>query len=227
MRFILIYSLCLLFTQSFSQHGKEITMNIYPILNGAKCTFDETSDEFHLTTLRFYLSNVEFYNNNRLLHRCKNSFHLIDASVDSSLSFAESMPESMDFTHIKFNVGIDSVTSAQGVHGGALDPMHGMYWTWQSGYINFKLEGVSPDCPARLNKFQFHIGGYQHPFNTIQQVVLDVPNSQEISLSLNLDVLFDRIDLSQTYEVLSPNEQAMEFANFLPQLFELHHGTSE
>ena len=38
-------------------------------------------------------------------------------------------------------LGVDSVLNYNGVHEGALDPINGMYWTWQTGYIHCKLEG--------------------------------------------------------------------------------------
>ena len=78
---------------------------------------------------------------------------------------------------IKFNLGIDSLTNVSGVMGGDLDPTKGMYWTWQSGYINFKMEGSSAVCPTRNHEFQFHIGGYQDPFYAMQTLELEVKNS--------------------------------------------------
>jgi len=90
-----------------------------------------------------------------------------------------------------------------------------MYWTWQSGYINFKLEGTSSLCPARKNKFYWHIGGYSPPFNTLRQVALKT-NEKVI---IQLGELFEEIDVSVKYQVMSPNDNAVQIADKLPSLF--------
>ena len=56
-------------------------------------------------------------------------------------------------------LGVDSVLNYNGVHEGALDPINGMYWTWQTGYINCKLEG-NIICDSSRKSFEYHIGGY-------------------------------------------------------------------
>ena len=96
--------------------------------------------------------------------------------------------------------------------------MHGMYWSWRSGYINFKCEGVSSSCPSRNNAFMFHIGGFQAPFNTIQSVSLPV-YSDTVVLQIDLTPLLTLSSITQNYEVMSPSAKAMTFANQFPSLF--------
>ena len=46
---------------------------------------------------------------------------------------------------------------------GVLDPSGAgadMYWTWNSGYIFFKMEGTSPAATGMGNSFMYHIGGF-------------------------------------------------------------------
>ena len=119
---------------------------------------------------------------------------------------------------IHFIVGVDSATQLKGAQGGDLDPMHGMYWSWRSGYINFKCEGVSSSCPSRNNAFMFHIGGFQAPFNTIQSVSLPV-YSDTVVLQIDLTPLLTLSSITQNYEVMSPSAKAMTFANQFPSLF--------
>ena len=59
---------------------------------------------------------------------------------------------------IYFQIGIDSLTNVSGDLDGDLDPALGMYWAWNSGYINMKLEGKSSSCKSVKKEFQFHIG---------------------------------------------------------------------
>jgi len=94
---------------------------------------------------------------------------------------------------------------------------------WQSGYINFKLEGVSKTCPARKNRFQFHLGGYQSPFNNLQSIALPVDslNSKSINITIAIDQFFDKINLQETYEVMSPTKNAVELAQLVASIFSI------
>ncbi|MFK7809207.1 MAG: MbnP family protein [Saprospiraceae bacterium] len=174
-----------------------------------------------IEALKFYLSKVELLHENILVFSEKNSFHLLDASDKTTLSFPLEIPDSIIFTTIKFNIGIDSLTNISGAFGGDLDPTNGMYWTWQSGYINFKLEGFSIDCPARHNRFQFHIGGYQFPNNSLQEVRLETTGISSISINLSIDEIFTQIDLKEINQIMSPNEKSQYFSSLLPQLFSI------
>jgi hypothetical protein len=59
------------------------------------------------------------------------------------------MDENKSISKITFSAGIDSLTSTAGIQKGVIDPINGMYWAWQSGYVNFKIEGKSSSCPTR------------------------------------------------------------------------------
>ncbi len=92
-----------------------------------------------------------------------------------------------------------------------------MYWTWQSGYINFKLEGFSKVCNSKKNQFQFHIGGYQFPFNTLTTVNLKLNGSETIFIEI--DKLIESIDISKTTEIMSPNEKALSVSKKIASHF--------
>ena len=105
--------------------------------------------------------------------------------------------------------------------GGDLDPTNGLYWTWQSGYINFKLEGKTAACPARNNLFQYHIGGYQYPFNAMREVELDIEKGGEILIEFPIEELLNNTDLSKEYEIMSPNKKAMRMADKIAKNFRI------
>ena len=112
------------------------------------------ADSITFSKIAVYLSSPEI-----------NFYQLVNAENDKSLQ--------LDFEEIgsnTFYLGVDSLTNSNGAMGGDLDPTKGMYWTWQSGYINVKIEGKYSGCNTRNNKFQFHLGGYQNPFQTIQKI---------------------------------------------------------
>lgn len=166
-------------------------------------------DSILVETLRFYIANLQFLQNGQLVATDKNTAHLIDASVESTLHFTVETPEKIAYNQVKFNLGIDSLTNVSGALGGDLDPTKGMYWTWQSGYINFKLEGKNARCKTRNNEFQLHIGGYAAPYNTLQTIVLDIKNNQII---FDIATLLHDIDYTQRPNIMSPCKEAVELS---------------
>lgn len=173
--------------------------------------------ELTISNFKFYITDISFYKNDSLVAVVPKKAYLIDVLDSTSLTI--STAKTRDFNIIKFNIGVDSLTSVSGVFDGDLDPMNGMYWTWQSGYINFKLEGSSTKCPARLNKFYWHIGGYMSPFNAQREITLATTSNENIAINIQLDTLFRSIDLSTTYQVMSPGKPAIQIADEIPAIF--------
>jgi hypothetical protein len=201
-----------------------IQLQIHPILNnqplvlGQKVFVPLLNDSVQIDRLRFYLSGMSFSNASNNQEKIEQQFFLIDLEYPTSLRRQLPLKTICQWDSIHFIVGVDSATQLKGAQGGDLDPMHGMYWSWRSGYINFKCEGVSSSCPSRNNAFMFHIGGFQAPFNTIQSVSLPV-HSDTVVLQIDLTPLLTLSSITQNYEVMSPNAKAMTFSNQFPSLF--------
>ena len=119
------------------------------------------------------------------------------------------------------DLGVDETYNTSGANAGDLDPVNGMFWSWQSGYINFKIEGVSPSCITRKNKFQFHIGGYKAPYQTIREldIKLKALKNQAIVVYIEVSNFFDSIELSNDNQVTIPGIKASQIADQLPKLF--------
>ena len=176
-----------------------------------------TTDSIQITSLKFYISHLELINDDKIAWKEKSSFHLIDAFDKNTLSI--SIPSNVSFNKIKFQLGIDSLTNVSGAMGGDLDPTKGMYWTWQSGYINFKLEGNSNLCKTRQNEFQFHLGGYLQPFNCLQTVFIQVKSNTNIKLDMDVAKLFQHIQLSKLNHIMSPGKEAVDLSEKISETF--------
>lgn len=170
------------------------------------------NDSVEISVVKFYISNISFYQNNKLVDSLDKKHHLVDIGNPASQIIQHTTEKKLLYDQIRFSIGVDSLTNVSGAMGGDLDPLFGMYWTWQSGYINFKLEGKSKLCPARKNQFTFHIGGYEYPYNSLQQVSLPVTVNQDIFIDINIRQLLNGIPLQEVYEVMSPCEKAMIIA---------------
>ncbi len=144
---------------------------------------------------------------------------MVDVEQIKSLLVARSIPKKLDYDTILFHLGIDSNTNTAGVLGGDLDPTKGMYWTWQSGYINVKLEGKSNLVNTPSHAFEFHLGGYLNPFQTLQMITIPCNHKDKLSLFINLKQFIESINLTRTNQVMSPNQEAVKLSKLLATCF--------
>lgn len=170
-----------------------------------------------ISTLRFYISNLKVFSG-KTSWSYPVRYLLIDLEDPSSL-LVKDLPEKID--SLSFSIGIDSTTNVSGILDGALDPINGMYWAWNSGYINFKLEGK---CSASINPnkgFEFHLGGYLSPFQTVQHKSLVLPADRNNIVQVDLLSFLSMIDWSSEPNVMIPGPQAKQLSEQLPLLFKL------
>jgi hypothetical protein len=120
-------------------------------------------DSFLINTYKYYISNIKFTDSNGDTWSETESYHLINSSDPSSLSFLVSGMPAGTYTSVQFMIGVDSARNVSGVQSGALDPANNMFWTWSTGYIMAKLEGKSNMSTASANNITFHIAGYRAP----------------------------------------------------------------
>lgn len=177
------------------------------------------SNQINIEALKFYISKIQFLKKGKIVLVEANSYHLVDAASKNTLKILIDNNAKLDFDVLEFQLGIDSVTNVSGAMGGDLDPTKGMYWTWQSGYINFKLEGRSALCKTKNNAFQFHLGGYQRPNDALQKLTFPINNREAIFLRLDLKKLIQEIDLSKTNHIMSPSEEAVLISNKIAKAF--------
>ena len=179
-------------------------------------------DSVGIETLRFYVSQIQLVQGTQIVALARPQHRLVDAEEPGSQELAIAVPQGFAADKLVFLLGVDSLTQAAGAMGEDLDPTQGMYWAWQSGYIHFKLEGKSPICPARNHAFQFHLGGFTAPFETLQRVEIPLnPGQQSIVIAFPVDQLLGRVALRETYQVMRPCAEAVELARAAAGLFTL------
>jgi len=174
-------------------------------------------DTLQLSVLKFYISGIEINYNDGTFYKEKNSYHLVD--IENFKPFRISKFENKTISNIVFNIGVDSTASVSGANGGDLDLQNGMYWAWQSGYINLKIEGKSNSCKTRKNQFQFHVGGYIDPNYALRKININNINKNKIDLMMDLSKLFEEIHLSETNSIMNPGAKAMQIADLSVKMF--------
>lgn len=182
-------------------------------------SFFSKKDSIEISSIRFYCSNIQFLKDGKKVWEEKSSYHLIDIANKNSSKLNLPVPKNLIYDEVKFNLGIDSLTNEMGAMGGDLDPTKGMYWAWNSGYINFKLEGKSNKCKTRNNEFQFHIGGYSLPYNALQLITLPTKYAEKINVDLDITKFLSSINLAEENHIMSPSAKALVMAQNIAKLF--------
>jgi hypothetical protein len=177
-------------------------------------------DSLSVTMLRFYLGHFKFLNEGRIVFE-DNTYHLLDLEEEYTLKIPFPISSNTVFDTLQFNLGVDSLTNVSGAIGGDLDPTKGMYWAWQSGYVNFKIEGIYEKCPTRDRTYNFHLGGYLPPFQSVQTIKLAVPKTGNLDINIALDTFFTQMDWQKKHSIMSPSKASVDLMQQLTGLFYL------
>jgi endonuclease/exonuclease/phosphatase family metal-dependent hydrolase len=192
--------------------------------NFKKTPLDYADSLLHVELLKCYVGHIEILDINRqVIGKDSAAYRLLDFSNRNSLNF--SIPiNNQKASYIRLTLGVDSVTNAAGVHCCALDPANGMYWSWQSGYIQFKLEGKEKDG----NALNLHLGGFSNA--NMSSITDEIPilrtitggpvlppdrRSQNVTIHLNLDSFLELVHANKEYSLMSPNDHVHEYMRVL------------
>lgn len=222
MYFIHLFSLSLLC--NIGLHAQTTELRFQLLFHGQPLALDQplvdsTGDTLRIETLRFYAGQFSAWENGRQhWSEGEQSWHLLDAAQPEGLVLRLPLPSHTAMQELRFTLGTDSLTNASGVFGGDLDPTTGMYWSWQSGYINFKIEGRSAGCPDRGGEFVYHLGGYGHPWGTSKPVILPVTCARpadSFMVGLELGPMLEAALHSGKCRITSPGAEAARLFQLL------------
>ena len=205
-----------LFSQvlDFKKNTIQIQIHNTELLLHKKYALLESNDSIVFSNIKFYISNPFVYKNDSLIKIPTKRYHLVDLNNPESMML---QTQTEDFNQIQFSLGIDKQTNLDGVKGGDLDPLKGMYWTWNTGYINIKLEGIIYSRVDGVNVFKYHIGGFEPPMDTTQKVILTKLNNQPIIIEMNK--FLSLIDFNENLMVLSPGATSVELSSNFKKSF--------
>lgn len=184
-------------------------------------TYCSSDSAFHIRKLKCYVSNIRLKNGQQTLAVFGGKALLLDAlrQEENYALLQKILPG--DVTQLVFGLGIDSIVQTSGIMDGNLDPASGMYWTWQSGYIHLKFEGQHPQSSHRKKEFQYHIGGYRHPYNSYREITLPANGSTQLVVRIELRTLLDAIDFAGKDHVMSPGAEAIRLSDAAVKMFSL------
>ena len=120
-------------------------VNVFNVIGENEFHLDSTytngaGEAYNAYMLKYYISHMKLVNENG--ERVELYEHeLIDHAVPTSLQLDQVEIPDGHYTSLEFNLGVDSLHNHSGDQAGDLDPLYGMIWTWNTGYIFFKHEG--------------------------------------------------------------------------------------
>lgn len=154
-------------------------------------------DSIKINNSVYTLEKLTFY----LYTNSTKKYYLIDLSDSTRLSF------NVSDTSRFVGLGVDSTQTMQGVYDGDLDPALGMFWTWQTGYINLKVEYKDENN----EEYQFHIGGYSGSQNTFRP--LNSPSKTSNTLVFQFEKFVGFVLGNKLNSVMSPGKKAVLIAD--------------
>lgn len=183
----------------------------------------ENRDTLEIDLFKCYVSNFHIeYADGSQFHNDSTAY-LLDFENPKSFLIPICKKREAPVKKISFLIGVDSIASVSGALSGDLDPTKGMYWAWQSGYINMKIEGKSSSCKTRKNEFTFHIGGYLQPNCALRKIEFypKLQTNSKIPITIDTAVLFSKLQLTATNTVMIPGQKAMELADYCVEMFKI------
>jgi hypothetical protein len=177
-----------------------------------------TNDTFNFTTFKYYISNLKLKKDDGTWWSQPESYFLIDLADGSLANLTLSEVPIGNYTDLEVTFGVDSTRNVSGAQTGALSLTHGMFWSWNTGYIMTKAEGISPN--SATNSFAFHLAGFtgnnravmtrSYHFNDLTlQITAD--HESELGLATKVNTMWNQLQLSDynNIQTINPTSHQM------------------
>jgi len=166
---------------------------------------NEHHQSYALSMVKFYVSAIRLHCEGNL-DVTSEKFFLVDASDSASTTITLPRVPIGTYRSISFTLGVDSAHNCSGLQEGALDPIRGMFWAWNTGYIFLKIEGTAPASPSPGHVVEIHVGGFRHPTNNIARIELPIVEDPVKGIYIQVDVgaLLRSLDLSKQSSLTTP-----------------------
>jgi hypothetical protein len=207
-----------IWAQAYSVLRFQLDYNKQPLVIG-KSYYSTQKDSLKLSKFACYISNLKLVYSDGSMQSIDKKYILVHADSIQNLEIQFPTHKPVEASFLEFNIGVDSIPNTQGALAGDLDVQNGMYWAWQSGYINWKIEGTSTSCNTHKNQFAFHIGGYQANQNALRTLRLPFPKNAKNRLHIELTHFFDAVSLHEINTIQIPGEAAMKMADLFTKTF--------
>lgn len=184
------------------ENGNELQINFRHFVGNDTLVFkskeyvNELGQKYTVTKFKYYVSNIQLTSDSGKVFSSEEYYLINEDDVQSKGMTIGDIPPG-NYKTLSFTLGVDSLRNCSGIQEGALDPIKGMFWAWNTGYIFLKLEGTSEASTAQSGIFEYHIGGFKEPANAIRKISLEIEPltfSEEVP---EAKIIFIKADISQ------------------------------
>ncbi|MCP9770656.1 hypothetical protein EGI22_22345 [Lacihabitans sp. LS3-19] len=213
-----------------------------PITLGTKTYTSGAGEDFTITTLNYFISNISIKKRDGTELKFADQYFLVKETDENSKTITLKDVPAGDYSSISFMVGVDSAKSVSDVsqRTGVLDPASygtdNMYWSWNSGYIFFKMEGTSTKSTGAGNGYKLHIGGFggmsAKTANNLRTITLPFGTdaaqvrkniAPEIHLGIDvLKVFGSNVKIADKNEIMNPT-LGIPVADNYKNMFDVEH----
>ncbi len=197
-----------------TKKGGSVILKIDNVIGNQNLEFDKSysiasGEKYTIKKLKYYISNIQFMKSDGSVTTLQqdSSYFLVDESNSASMILSLPQVEIGKYLAIRLMIGVDSAKSMAPLEKrrGVLD-MSGlgqdMYWTWNQGYIFFKMEGIFTDSSAKNDDYTYHIGGFGNNGSSLNNIkVITIPlGSTECEVSEDKKLTINLIaDISKVF----------------------------
>jgi len=213
----------------------QVILKLIPVFNNEVLKLNDgiyvtdKKDTINIDVFKFYLSSIIFEYENVITSKNQKSF-LFD--IEDTLSFTLNLSlKNGKYSFFEMLIGTDSITNVSGAMDGDLDPIKGMYWAWNTGYINSKMEGRFKNNTQVQKKFEFHIGGYLKPFESCRKIKIQFPetvinNNDIFKIECYADASYwfngkNTIELTSLNKIVHPCKESIQVADNYSEMIRL------
>lgn len=190
------------------------------------------NDTLNFHTLKYYVSNIRLQRTDGTWWKQPESYYLINLENGSEARLDLSNVPAGKYKAMEVLFGVDSTRNVSGSQSGALSTIHGMFWTWNSGYIFVKAEGTADNLPSNAPGFSFHLSGFQginsilttNQYTFEQDLVVAAGAQPEISMTSFVDRLWENTaSVTMVNNVHTPGNDAKKMAKTFYAGFQFDH----
>jgi hypothetical protein len=174
---------------------------------------------FSVTKFKYYLAHMVLTRRDGKPVASHTYFLIDEEKPGSKKVVLENVPAG-EYVAVNFTLGVDSIDNCSGAQSGALDPINGMFWTWNTGYIFMKMEGTSEFSSAPNALLEYHVGGFKQPHHCIRTISLplDPPILVTSHCTKTIDIKADVLEILKT-------PTSIDFSS-LPTVTDFKHATT-
>jgi hypothetical protein len=212
-----------------------------PMVLNTKTYTNASGEDFTISTFNYFVSNISLKKSDGTELKFADKYFLVKESVEDSKTITLSDVPAGDYTSVSFMVGVDSAKSVSDVsqRTGVLDPASygtdNMYWSWNSGYIFFKMEGKSTKSANAAKDYKFHIGGFggltAKTANNLRTISLQIAEkakvrkniAPEVHLAIDAQKVFkSTLKIAESNTIMNPS-LGTAVANNYKDMFAVEH----